>query len=76
MNGKPADLATKMKLVDMDEEPELAVSQGESFNINVQLLDDDGNAVNGRLIGFFRVWPFVPKLPDLDYVLADSLASV
>lgn len=50
VNGKPAKMATKMELVGVDSTVGITVTQGQSFDIEVQMTDDDGEIVQGLFV--------------------------
>lgn len=53
VNGRPAQMAVKMALVDIDESVGLSMAPGESFSITVQMLDEEGQSVPGGLALYY-----------------------
>lgn len=47
VNGKPAQWATKMVIVGVDSTVGITITQGQGFQVHVQMVDDDGEVVKG-----------------------------
>lgn len=64
INGKPAVMATKIELCDTDASIGITISQGESFDIKIQTVNDEGEFIKGMMV--YVVWEFSEIIPRLE----------
>ena len=50
VNGRPAQQATKIQIVGVDADSGITITQGETFSIELQTVDDDGEVIKGVLV--------------------------
>lgn len=50
INGKPANMATKIEITDIDTSVGITITQGESFDIKIRTVNDDGEPVAGKAV--------------------------